>query len=114
MAVALAAVAVLLTPVTYRAGAQIGHPHALMQLVYEATRGTPDHHHHVAGDDHPAPDIAHGPDSTVVITLALFAVLAPGRVVLPLNLANAGIWFSRPVPLAGVEPGLDPPPPRVA
>jgi hypothetical protein len=125
MAAALVAVAVLLTPVTYRAGAEIGHPHALVQLVYEATRGVPDHHHpssdHLSDVNHPiseshrrAPDVAHGPDGTVVITLALFAVLAPIRASLLLNPARRDFWCRREVPLAGVKPGLDPPPPRVA
>ena len=42
---ALAIGAVLLMPVEYRAGAQTAHPHAVLQLAWEAHHGTPRHHH---------------------------------------------------------------------
>ncbi len=40
-----AIVVLFLMPVEYRAGATQPHPHAIFQLVWEASHGTPKHHH---------------------------------------------------------------------
>lgn len=55
---AMAIAAVFLMPVEYRAGAQTAHPHALGQLVWEASNGTP-RHHHVRKAIHPCVLAAH-------------------------------------------------------
>ena len=45
--IAIAIMALLLMPVDYRAGANSPHPHAMLQLIYEASHGIPLHHHAV-------------------------------------------------------------------
>lgn len=44
-ATAIALFAVLLLPVSYRAGATLPHAHALIQLIAEGRLGVPIHHH---------------------------------------------------------------------
>lgn len=61
LVVAVAAVAIFMTPVEYRAGADFPHPHSMLQLIYEASRGIPMHHHALTfeTDQQRTPPAAH-------------------------------------------------------
>jgi hypothetical protein len=84
----------LLMPIEYRAGADRPHPHASLQLVWEATHGAPRHHHvrqaappcdhdHRAGEpDHagcasPDPDLAEASAAARATTAPLAVTLMP-------------------------------------
>lgn len=112
LAIAFAAIAVLMTPVEYRAGADLPHPHAMLQLIYEASRGIPLHHHAVSydrevqhspldthgltqGHENPdssathagtmfsGPDIAQQADASLAVVVKMFTALAPVIIALP-------------------------------
>jgi hypothetical protein len=122
---AFALFALLLMPVDYRAGAVHSHPHALIQLIYEARLGLPVHQHAIqrSTDDHerhrdstasPAgPDIASSQSSAPSLQIISSTALLP-TILLVLSLLV--LRGSRPLRSvltpAGFSPTPTPPPPR--
>lgn len=88
-ATALALLAVLLMPITYRAGATVPHAHALLQLIHEAAAGVPAHHRELEEGDthHPEGDAAASqsgaPPLQVVAVSALLPLVLIGLILQP-------------------------------
>lgn len=141
LAIAIAAMAVLLTPVEYRAGADLPHPHAMIQLIYEASRGIPLHHHAVsydrenqhtsmsmydppqghamsqtdallAGMPIPGRDVAQQADASLAVVVKMFAALTPVVIALPPARISYRSQLRDILELRGIVTAPEPPPPR--
>jgi len=111
-------------PVSYTGGRSVAHPHAFVQLFFDAAHGTTNHHK-MAGMAHHAPPIRREvllvdvPDDTSIITVpggAMERVGLIGSVILTaFSLLLAG--FPRVGTMAkrllGIDVLPDTPPPRV-
>ena len=121
---ALALLSLLLLPIQMRAGTQHPHPHALLQLVLDASDGSFDHHtlgeaaaspaHDHSGDfaatDGHQPDVPSlGPFVSALGGLAILAALITSLLIPP-PLAER-TWL-QPTRCRGRFPTLEPPPPR--
>ena len=141
LAIAIAAVALLLTPVEYRAGADYAHPHAMLQLIYEASQGVPLHHHAVNYDETDAPasqdahssmapgtvsniqmmnhtlvvgsDVARQADVSLAVIVKMFAALLPVAMALPIGVIMLVRRLQDGPALHGICPAPEPPPPRL-
>jgi hypothetical protein len=119
----LATVSALTMPVSYTGGRSVAHPHAFMQLFFDAARGTTSHHQ-MGGMTHHVPPIHRDvflvdvPDDTPVMTIpsgAMERVALIGSV-----LAAASVLFLAGPPrigsvlgrLTGIAVIPDIPPPR--
>ena len=134
-----AVLVVLLLPVEYRAGAQQSHPHAILQLIWEASQGTPTHH--VRAAMHPCaleavaghapmpdathrsaagpanryqPDVADAGDGVRMSSTLLAAAFMPWLTCLVRLVSRADRCWLRPsMLLAGVTISPEPPPPKI-
>lgn len=82
-ATVVAVLVLLLMPVSYRAGAATPHVHALIQLVSEASTGSPAHHHgvHEANPHQHTPgDVASAQAGSPAIQVVAPAALLPAVV----------------------------------
>lgn len=139
LAITVAAIAVFMTPVEYRAGASVPHPHAMLQLIYEASRGIPAHHHAVSydsqqertrsnvgvaahdpraphiGPDHSGHrvDVAQQADVSLAVVVKLFTALMPAITLVPPSLVSRIVGVRSGVLLRGLALTPEPPPPRV-
>jgi hypothetical protein len=132
-------VVLLLLPVEYRAGAQQPHPHAILQLIWEASQGTPSHHIRAAmhpcaletaarqarlldTSDHAAavghagryqPDVADTADSTRMSSTLLALALMPWLACLVRLLSPSDKpWRRSGTMVDGVTHSPEPPPPK--
>jgi hypothetical protein len=118
----VALLALLMLPVQLRAGTDEPHPHALLQIILDASDGVIDHHA-AAGASHGQDEVKNFPAESrlraldspsigesiaVASGLAMIAVLVS---LLCLSSAAEPIW-PIPMPARGRLPTLDPPPPR--
>ena len=120
----LAAVSALTMPVSYTGGRSVAHPHAFIQLFFDAARGTTNHHQmaemaHHAPPIHPEVFLVDVPEDTPIVTVLggaiervamIGSVLTAGFVLLLAGLPRIGSVASR---LAGIAATPDKPPPRV-
>lgn len=126
----LAAVSALTMPVSYTGGRSVAHPHAFIQLFFDAANGTTNHHN-VAGMSgmpgmahHHAPPVVRDvflvdvPGDTPIVTLPggaieqvalIGSVLAAGYALFLAGLPRVGTGIAR---LTGVDLVPDSPPPR--
>ena len=115
LATVLALFAMLLMPVSYRAGSARPHGHALIQLIHEAQLGIPVHHH---GVDEMGPHQRAGDVATSHTGAPPIQVMASSAALLPLILLALALRTlrsairqgsdTRPTELA-VTPGHPPP-----
>jgi hypothetical protein len=120
----LALLSLLLLPIQMRAGTQHPHPHALLQLVLDASDGSFDHHTlgeaaaspahdhsgEIAAADGHQPDVpTHAPSVSALGGLAILAALVTSLLIPP-RLAERN-WM-QPARWRGRFPTLEPPPPR--
>lgn len=116
---ALPLFALLLIPVNYRAGASVPHGHALIQLVFEARRGIPVHHHGVdrLQDGHASGDIATSGEGAPAIQIiagsALLPLLLAALALRPPRASIRRISDSKQTGLS-LAPGHPPPEPAAA
>lgn len=120
----LAAVSVLTMPVSYTGGRSVAHPHAFVQLFFDAANGTTSHHtvsepvHHHTPPVRRVVFLVDVPDETPIVTppggamerVALIgSVLAAGYALVLAGLPRICSVLSR---LTGVTVIPDSPPPR--
>ncbi len=117
---ALALLSLFLLPIQMRAGTQHPHPHALLQLVLDASDGALDHHtlgeaaasaahDHSAASDH-QPDIPTlSPSVSALGGLAILAALITSLMIPPRLAERTWPQLAR---WRGRFPALEPPPPR--
>ena len=120
----LAAVSALTMPVSYTGGRNVAHPHAFIQLFFDAANGTTNHHNMSEMAHHHAPPVDRDiflvdvPDDTPIVTLPggamervalIGSVLAAGFTLVLAGLPRIGAVVSR---LTGIEIIPDSPPPR--
>ena len=109
-----------LLPVQMRAGTEQPHPHALFQLLLDASDGAIDHHlgHDKDQLDAMSMSVAHHPDAPTfaasVQTASGLALLAMVVSVLLLPLVGRVRIWPPPGQWLGRIPILEPPPPRLA
>ena len=135
----LTVVVLLLPPVEYRAGAQQPHPHAILQLIWEASRGTPTHHvraamypcalaeaagharmpeaphRSVAGPaNRYQPDVADAADGVRMSSSLLAAAFMPWLTCLVRLVSRTDrCWLRSSTLLVGVALSPEPPPPKI-
>jgi hypothetical protein len=63
---AVLALALMTTPVSYKAGTDTTHPHAFVQFLVEAAAGTMDHHRTWSHDGHEAHEAARSGEASYV------------------------------------------------
>jgi hypothetical protein len=126
----LAAVSALTMPVSYTGGRSVAHPHAFVQLFFDAASGTTNHHnmsgmsgmpgmaHHHAPPVHREVFLVDVPDDTPIVTMPggameqvalIGSVLAAGYALVLAGLPRIGAAVSR---LTGIDVIPDSPPPR--
>jgi len=114
LATMLALFAMLLMPVSYRAGSTRPHGHALIQLIHEAQAGIPVHHHGVDEMDphHQGGDVASAlTGAPPILVIAASALLPMILLALALRTLRSTIRQgsdTRPAELA-IAPGHPPP-----
>lgn len=123
LGLALAAAVLFLMPVTYRGGADEAHPHAMLQLWFEALHGVPDHQHaHLRHGRHRdttasettrvAPDIPRSQESALV-AVSPVPMLPPLAGITVETRRHAGPVPNDPATPDDVLLRPEPPPPRV-
>ena len=103
--IVIAAASILTMPVSYTGGRDVSHPHAFIQLFFDAARGSMSHHR--ADDGHPHVDpppraflLAEVPDGTPLLTQTGGS---SERVALLSMALTTGLWL-----LLGRLPMVDP------
>ena len=119
----LAAVSALTMPVSYTGGRSVAHPHAFIQLLFDAANGTTSHHQ-MAGMTHHAPPVLREvflvdvPDDTPIVTVLGGAMERVALIGSVLSAAYAMVLAGRPRigsavgRLTGIAVVPDSPPPR--
>ena len=120
---ALAAVSVLTMPVSYTGGREVSHPHAFVQLFFDAARGSTNHHGPGTTHGHVAPlprefFLVDVPDDTPIVSptvgsservVLVSMSLAAGLLLLLAAHSRIDTIRSR---VTGRNDGPDTPPPR--